>query len=137
MKRKFRLNGKDAYSTWGCFLGNNSIDSLLTPPAAKKRISNESNLLPGKQILDYPNVLSSRDVVLVVYFKGAQYMDIYNRIEAFIKELLQGIAVFTLDEFPIIKFKLDYDSTSSLKQVNGRLAKLSVKLNEPNPNDRS
>lgn len=137
MGGKFRINGKDAYSTYGVFLGNNSIESLLLPPSAKKRISNESRLLPGKQVIDGKNNVCSRDVTLVFYFQGSNYVDIQNKITSFTTELLEGIAIFTLNELPIIKFKLDYDSSSSLKQCRGRLAKISMKFNEPDPTDRS
>lgn len=137
MKGNFKLNDKDAFTTWGCFLGNNSVDQLLTPAPAKKRLSNESRLLPGKQVIEGDNIVASRDVTLIVYFKGKGLADIYSKIENFTTELLTGISTFILTDLPLIKFKLDYDSASSLKQVNGKLAKISIKLNEPNPSDRS
>lgn len=137
MGGNFRINGKDAFITFGAFLGANSLDFLLTPPPAKKRISNESRLLSGKQIIDGKNVLNSRDVTLVFYFKGENYTDIQNKINSFINELLEGVSIITLNELPSIKYKLDYDSASSFKQCKGRLAKISIKFNEPNPNNRS
>lgn len=137
MGGNFRINGKDAYNTYGIFLGNNSIDILQTPPPAKKRISNESRLLPGIQIIDGKNILNARNVTLVFYCKGSNYTDIHNKITDFTNELLEGIAIITLNDMPSIKFKLDYNSSSSFKQCRGRLAKFSMTFNEPNPNDRS
>lgn len=137
MGGKFSINGKDAFNTFGVFLGGNSIDALLTPPSAKKRISNESRLLPGIQVIDYKNVPQSRDITLVFYFKGKDYSNLYSMIEAFIQELMNGITTFVINELPLVKFKLDFESSSPIKQINGKLAKISLKFTEPNPNDRS
>lgn len=42
MKDELRINGKDAYTTWGISMDNNALSELMTPSSNKTFIENES-----------------------------------------------------------------------------------------------
>ena len=44
MKDELRINGKDAYTTWGISMDNNALSELMTPSSNKTFIENESRL---------------------------------------------------------------------------------------------
>ena len=49
MKDELRINGKDAYTTWGISMDNNALSELMTPSSNKTFIENESRLEHGKR----------------------------------------------------------------------------------------
>lgn len=50
MKDELRINGKDAYTTWGISMDNNALSELMTPSSNKTFIENESRLEHGKRV---------------------------------------------------------------------------------------
>lgn len=40
MKDELRINGKDAYTTWGISMDNNALSELMTPSSNKTFIEN-------------------------------------------------------------------------------------------------
>ena len=51
MKDELRINGKDAYTTWGISMDNNALSELMTPSSNKTFIENESRLEHGKRVV--------------------------------------------------------------------------------------
>ena len=47
---KLKINGKDAYTTWGVYLLDGGVSALMTPPAAKPLVTNKSRLQHGKRV---------------------------------------------------------------------------------------
>lgn len=137
MNGNFTINGKDAYATWGMRLADGAMNVLLQPAEAKDLITNESRILSGKQVVNRTNVLKDRSFALPINVYASGYKQFYERIEAFVNELLSGTATMTVSYLPGVKYKVNYISFNPLSQLRGELGKIIVKLNEPNPADRS
>lgn len=131
------INGIDAHKQWGLILGDGSLSALMTPPANKAFIENESRLLHGKQVLPVTQKFAARDVTLTLYLSARNYDEFALKLDAIIAELQKGTVSLRTKHQPRTTYKLLYLSTSQLTQLRGRLGKILIKFNEPNPADRS
>lgn len=136
MKTTIHINGIDPYTKWGVTMADGGLNALMLPPQSKDRISNESRLLNGKQVLNTSTLKSDRDVSLTFNVYAADHADFFNKINSFIDELLKGTAEFTTDYLPNTIFRLNYISSSQLTQLRGEMGKIIVKFNEPDPTNR-
>lgn len=136
MSARFKINGKDAGKEWGALLGDTSVSALLAPAASKERVTNESRIAHGIQVLSEQTYLQSRSVSIVVYIRATGYAQFAQRLNGLIDELTKGVAVIEVAELKDVKFKMLYESSSQFTQINGRLGKVVLKFNEPNPTDR-
>lgn len=137
------INGKGAGATWGVTLLDGSIAALLTPPAAKSRITNNCRLKNGTQSVvktkDGSSLVrfQSRDVILNFSFSASGYVDLEQKQAAFLAELMNGTVALKVPQLPDKVYHLDYVSSTFYGQLLGKLAKLAVKFNEPDPTARS
>ena len=51
MMKELFINGDDAYEKWGVSLGESALSELMTPPANKAFIENESRLQHTSRML--------------------------------------------------------------------------------------
>lgn len=137
MRTNLYINGKDALTTFGVTLSDGGMSVLMTPAQSKELIENESRMLNGKEIVDIPNLISDRDISLPLNVYASDYTQFYSRIQALIEELLKGKATFNTTYMPAVKYRLTYISCTSLSQLRGEIGKIILKLNEPDPTDRS
>lgn len=141
-KGKLTINGKDAYDTWGAFLGEGCVASLLTPAPAKALITNTSRLQHGKRVIRTDasgNSLrrtDSRDVTLTVCISAPSTQVLATRLESFLVELEKGEVILRTSYLPNAVYHLDYVSCTQFSQLRG-LAKFAIKFNEPNPKNRT
>lgn len=140
MNGELYINGVDAWSNYGVALANESLSALMIPPALKSYVTNESANLNGKIVADAPIALpkvASRDVQVTVYLHASSQQQFLTRYNAFVSVLQGGIVTLRTKYQPTVLYKLTYTSCNQFSQFNGRLAKLVVRFNEPNPTDRN
>ena len=93
---KLKINGKDAYTTWGVYLLDGGVSALMTPPSAKPLVTNKSRLQHGKRVTRTNPGGSSltrvedRDVSLPFGLSADNRTQLNTRFDAFIAELQAG-----------------------------------------------
>lgn len=138
MKGKCWINKKDAYAFWGVILSDSASNALRTPASMKENVENKSRLEHGKRVIYGSDTarVDERDLTLVIYIRASNQAQFDSRFDSFIEELQKGRIEIETAERPGIVYRLDYNSASQFSQFNGRLGKLTLRVNEPNPKDR-
>ncbi len=138
MKGKCWINKKDAFIYWGVILSDSATNALRTPAPMKENVENKSRLEHGKRVVYGTDTarVDERDLTLVVYIRAANQTQFDERFDSFIEELQKGRIEIEIASRPGIVYRCDYNSASQFSQFNGRLGKLTLRLNEPNPKDR-
>lgn len=137
MKDELYINGKDAYVAWGISMDNTSLSELMTPPANKAFIENESRLQHGKRVVAANPKLDQRNLTLQINLTAATEPQFFARYNEFCKELATGVLHIRTRYQPGVVYKTIYLSCSQFSQFMRGIGKFSLKLNEPNPDDRT
>lgn len=140
MRGECYINNKDAHDEWGLIFGETSLTALLTPAPVKGYVQNKSALIHGKQVLsgkENPPKIDERDLQLVFAIKAKNLTEFMSRYISFVSELEKGIIDLRTKYQPGVVYHLLYMSCQQFTQFNGRLAKFVLKLNEPNPKNRT
>ena len=74
MKDELRINGKDAYTTWGISMDNNALSELMTPSSNKTFIENESRLEHGKRVVIANPRVDVRNLTLQINLTASSEM---------------------------------------------------------------
>lgn len=135
MKGELIINGQDAYETWGVSLSEGAIATLLTPPPMKAYISFESRAIHGKQVYN-PAKVDSRSITLEIHMTAKDKNDFMSKYISFCNELKKGQMYIKTKYQPDVVYKMMYVSCNQFRQFMFGIAKFSLKLDEPNPNDR-
>lgn len=130
---------------WGMVLAETSVTALMTPAPLKSYITNKSAISNGKQVLtDSENVpkVDERDVQLVFAIHANTLAKFLMQYHSFCEELKKGaidLTVHTWENETYIKttYHLLYVSCNQFAEYNGRLGRFVLKLNEPNPENRT
>ena len=130
------INGNDAYTTWGISLSDTAMSALMTPPAPKDRITNESRLEHGRRVINDNPKKAAREVTLDMHMTAASSADFLTRYAAFCSVLADGQLNITTAYQPNVTYKMLYVSCTQYSEFLFKVAKFSLRLLEPNPNDR-
>ena len=137
MKEKLIINGENADEKWGISLGESSLSELMTPPANKAFIENESRLQHGKQILVANPKVEARNLTLQLNLTAATKSAFFVKYNLFCKEVLAtGVLNIETGYQEEVVYKTIYVSCSQFSQFMQGIAKFSLKLIEPDPSDR-
>ncbi len=138
-KPEFSINGKDARTTWGIVVNTKLTDALLLPPSTKAPIQSESRLEHGvRTIIPEGSVKwDKRDITLEIGITAPDRATFLARYDSLMAEFLQGWLKIKTSHIPGKTFKCRYVSCQQFTNYNGRIAKFILKLEEPNPNDRT
>ncbi|WP_294616443.1 hypothetical protein [uncultured Bacteroides sp.] len=136
MKGELFINGKDAYLAWGVSMDDTSLSELMTPPANKAVIENESRLQHGKRVVMSGLKLDQRNLTLQINLTAATEAQFFARYNDFCKELATGVLNIKTKYQPDVVYKTIYLSCGQFSQFMRGIGKFSLKLNEPNPDDR-
>lgn len=134
------INSYNARTKWGIVANTKLMAALLAPPAVKDPIQSESRLEHGtRTIIPQGSVkLAKRDITLEVGLTAPSLTEFYTRYKSFIEELTSGWLKIASPKFlPGVIFNCRYVSCTQFTNYNGRIAKFILKLEEPNPNNRS
>ncbi len=131
------INNQDAYTTWGVFMDSTGLSALMTPAPLKEYIINKSPLTAGKKVKPTTPMVDERDLTLTVFIKAASLPDFLQQYRAFVTELQQGDIVLQTKYEADVTYRLKYVSCQQFSNYNGRLGKFILKLNEPDPSNRT
>jgi len=133
------INGTDAWTAYGVFLETSAMSTLLTPPPVKTYIESVSRRQHGKRITiddaDTGQYLDERDITLTVCLVADSREEFLTKYKAFCA-VLQGGKLNLKTAYSDDTYKCVYLSCQQLT-YRSRIGKFILKLNEPNPNDRS
>lgn len=130
------INGNDAYTTWGISLSDTAVSALITPPALKDRVTNESRLEHGRRVINDNPKKMAREVTLDMHMTAASSTEFLTRYAQFCNVLENGQLNITTTYQPNVTYKMLYLSCTQYSEFHRQLAKFSLRLLEPNTNDR-
>lgn len=134
------INSLDARVKWGIVANTKLMSALLAPPSVKDPIQSESRLEHGtRTIIPQGSVkLAKRDITLEVGLTAPNLTEFHTRYNSFIEELTSGWLTIASPKFlPGMIFNCRYVSCTQFTNYNGRIAKFILKLEEPNPANRT
>lgn len=137
MKKELYINGKDAYTTWGITMDNTALSELMTPPSNKAFIENESRLEHGKRVVPANPRIDARNLTLQINLTATDEAQFFERYKNFCEELATGVLEIETKYQPGVVYKTVYQSCSQFSQFMRGIGKFTLKLVEPNPNDRA
>ena len=133
---QLKINGKDAYTTWGISMDDTSLSALMTPPPVKAYIENNDRTEHGKRIMTTSVLVDSRDLTLQINLTAENERQFFERYVLFCDELSKGILdIETSFQQGVVSHCL-YQSCSQFSQFMRGIGKFVLKLTEPNPNKR-
>lgn len=135
-----KINGADALATYGVVFPDTSLNQLMNFVPLKPYITNTSAKIDGVQVLStgaYVPKVDKVDYTLVFYLYAPSVTAFNTQRDALEAVLKAGAFTLWVKERPNTLFRLIYHNSSQFTQYNGRLAKFTLKCEEPNPNNRS
>ena len=124
-------------TAFGVSLSDGALSALLSPPAAKERISNESRIEDGKRIDIYtPTRFQSRELTLEMHLIADNFQQFLTRWRAFLAALTaspQGIIMTVVAYGQTLQYTLQFLSCTQFAQYNGQLGKFAVRFSEQLP----
>lgn len=131
------INGKDAYIEWGISFDDTALSSLMSPPPNKELIENKSRLIHGKSVIAENIKVDERSLTLQINLTALTKDMFFERYSSFCKELKKGKLDIKTKYQPNIMYRTIYLSCTQFSQFMQGIGKFSLKLNEPNPENRS
>ena len=135
-KGELYINGKDAYIQWGLSMESSALSVLMTPAPNKEPISNKSRLEHGKRVINGIERIDERELNLQFHIKADSQDDFLNKYSSFCSELSKGVLELKTMYQPDVVYRTNYLSCTQFSEYRLGLAKFTLRLNEPNPNDR-
>lgn len=136
LKGQLKINGKDAYTTWGISMDDTSLSALMTPPPVKAYIENNDRTEHGKTIITTSVYVDSRDLNLQLNLTAKNEQVFFNRYASFCDELAKGMLDIESSFQAGVVYHCIYISCSQFSQFMRGIGKFSLKLTELNPNRR-
>lgn len=130
------INNKDAYTQWGISLDSTALSALIAPPALKEFVSDDYRLEDGVDYIVEDAVVNERQFTLPLNLTAPTEYQFFSRYASFCTELKSGTLHIRTSFQPTLTYKCIYQSCSQFQQYMRGIAKFSLKLVEPNPNDR-
>lgn len=134
---ELKINGKDAYTEWGISFDQTALSTLMTPPPNKSYIENKSRLENGKKVLVHNPKVDERSVTLSFNLTARNDGEFFERYNSFCEELRGGLLNIETKYQNGVVYKMVYENCTQFSQLIREIARFSLKLVEPNPNDRS
>lgn len=134
------INNKDAYDEWGVSMDSSALSALMSPPPMKSYVENKSALTDGKQVLvcaTFPPKVDERNITLTINLTANNETQFFARYASFCAELEKSTLDIRTKYQPSVIYHTKYVSCSQFTQFMRGMAKFSLKLNEPNPKNRS
>lgn len=135
-KGQLRINGKDAYATWGVSMDDTSLSALMTPPPVKAYIENNDRTEHGKQYITTSVYVDSRDITLQFNLTAKDEEQFFARYIAFCEVLAKGVLDIETSFQQGVVYHCLYQSCSQFSQFMRGIGKFVLKITEMNPNNR-
>lgn len=137
LKGQLKINGKDAYLTWGVTMDDTSLSALMTPPSVKAYIENNDRTEHGKRVIIDNVRIDSRDITLQLNLTARSEEEFFSRYSSFCDELSKGILDIETSYQKGIVYHCIYQSCSQFSQFMRGIGKFTLKITEFNPKNRS
>lgn len=137
LKGQLKINGKDAYLTWGVTMDDTSLSALMTPPSVKAYIENNDRTEHGKRVIIDNVRVDSRDITLQLNLTARSEEEFFSRYSSFCDELSKGILDIETSYQKDIVYHCIYQSCSQFSQFMRGIGKFTLKITEFNPKNRS
>lgn len=137
LKGQLMINGEDAYLTWGIFMDDTALSTLMTPAPCKEFISNKYRSKDGKRVIKHNPRLDEREITIGFNMTAKDEKTFLTNYAKFCEDVLaKGELVIHTSFQPDVWYRCIYLSCTQFSQYIRQLAKFSLKLNEPDPSDR-
>ena len=142
-----RINGYDAYTEWRVNFEDGAISALMTPASLKEFVEGKSRLQHGKRVVVNSPKMEEREVTLPFHIVASSKEEFFYYYRKFCREVLMA-GEFTLTSrwepsvtyngvsVPQPVYHLIYQSCTQFRQFDGKMAVFSLKVTEPNPDNR-
>lgn len=139
MKGELFINGKDAYTEWGVSMDTNSLSALMSPAPNKDLPENKSRLMHGKEVITDSGLIKKdeRQINLTINLTARNESEFFERYSSFCMELDSGILNISTKYQKDVVYHTIYKSCQQFSQFMRGIAHFSLRLEEPNPNNRS
>ncbi len=137
LEGQLKINGKDAYTTWGVFFDETSLSALLAPAPNKSYITNNNRLENGTRIVDSAIRVGERDLTLTLNISASTETEFFAKYAAFCSELALGKLDIETSFQPNVIYHCYYLSCTQFTQFMRGIGKFVLKIVEPNPTNRS
>ena len=137
LKGQLKINGKDAYLTWGVTMDDTSLSALMTPPSVKAYIENNDRTEHGKRVIIDNVRIDSRDITLQLNLTARSEEEFFSRYSSFCDELSKGILDIETSYQKGIVYHCIYQSCSQFSQFMRGIGKFTLKITEFNPKNRT
>lgn len=137
LKGQLLINGKDSYTTWGIFMDETALSTLMTPAPNKEFISNKYRTKDGKKVIRHNPRLDEREVTIPFNMTAKSPEEFISNYAKFCDEVLaKGEMVLHTSFQPTVWYRCIYLSCTQFSEFVRTMAKFTLKLNEPDPTDR-
>lgn len=127
----------DAYNRYGISLEDGALNRILTPAPHKEPVTNKNVLSHGVSVVQNQFYKDVRDVSLEMHLIASNKTDFMTKYNQFCSEVLDaGYFKVKTEETGGTVFHFLYKDCTSFQQVDFRLAKFTLTLQEPNPSVR-
>lgn len=127
----------DAFIQYGVSLSDTAIANLMSPPAMKEDIINESRLEHGRRHTSTGNKMQERELSLPIHLIASSQADYLTKYAAFLN-VLKGVELTIRTSFQSgVVYHLRYVSCTQFTQYLNGIAKLMLRVVEPNPSNRT
>lgn len=137
IKGQLYINGVDAYTTYGVFMDDTALSTLMTPAPNKEFISNKYRAKDGKTVIRHNPRLDEREITVGFHMTAKTEETFLTNYAKFCEDVLaKGELLIHTSFQPTVWYRCIYLSCTQFSQYRRELASFSLKLNEPDPSDR-
>lgn len=126
----------DAYDEWGMSMSDTGLSVLMTPVPNKEYLKSSSRLENGTRVIVNAKK-DERSLTLPFHITAKTKELFFERYEKVCEILAQGNIWIKTKYQPNVVYKCVYINCSPFSQFIQQMAHFSLKLEEPNPADRS
>ena len=127
---------QDAYTKYGISFDQTSLSALMTPVPNKPFIENKSRLEHGKRVINNNPKKDERNLTLSFNLTASDETQFMQRYVTLCKMLELGYVELKTKYQEDVVYKMSYEGCTQFSQFRRSIGKFSLKLNEPNPDDR-
>ena len=133
-----KINNIDAFSRYGINFEDGALSTLMTPSPMKEFVENKSRLRHGKTVIAQSPKIDSRDMVLPFHLIAKSKTEFFQKYNLFCSEVLANGAFYVETKYqPGVVYRLVYLSCSQFRQFEREMAVFTLKVNEPDPTNRT
>ena len=132
------INQRDAYMEYGISMEQTALSALMAPPPMKAVIESRYRTLHGKKVVNNAPRYDSRDLTLAIHITARNREQFFQRYSKFCQNVLaNGYLEISTKYQPNVVYKCLYVSCQQFSEFMTKYAVFSLKLNEPDPTDRT